>query len=164
MTKIGLLSDTHNYLSDDILNFLKDSDEIWHAGDIGNFSIIDKLQTITPVVRAVYGNIDGQDLRKSYPKLLNFKCENVSVTMTHIGGYPNHYPLEIYKILLDTKPDLFICGHSHILKIIYDKKLNMLHINPGAAGLEGFHIMRTAIHFVIDENDISQLRIWEKKR
>ncbi len=159
MTRIGLLSDTHGYLPEGLIQFFKDCDEIWHAGDIGNLMVIKKLEKLAPLVRFVYGNIDGYEIRTLTAERLNFKCENISVFMLHIGGYPGRYPMELKNILLKNKPQLFICGHSHILKVIYDKELNLLHINPGAAGKEGFHVFQTAVRFVIEKSDIKDLQI-----
>ena len=147
-------------MDDRILDYLSSCDEIWHAGDIGTSRILDQLAKIKPV-RAVYGNVDGQDLRKAIPKDLKFQCEDVKVWITHIGGYPNRYDKDVVKRLKATPPDLFICGHSHILKVIYDKKLKLLHINPGAAGKYGFHKVRTLIRFTIDKSDIKDLEVVE---
>lgn len=160
MKKIGLLSDTHCHLDEKILNFFSDSDEIWHAGDIGNIETADKLAAFKPL-RAVYGNIDDHKIRLQYPLHLKFTCEKVPVWITHIGGYPGKYPTPIKNELVINRPKLFICGHSHILKVIYDKQFQLLHINPGAAGISGFHRVRTAVRFVIDGNDIKQLEILE---
>jgi len=161
--KIGLLSDTHGYVDTKIINFFKDVDEIWHAGDIGDISVYDQLKNYKPV-RAVYGNIDNHKLRIELPEFQIFSIENVKVVLTHIGGYPSRYPKEIRQLLLREKPKLFICGHSHILKVIFDKRLNLLHINPGAAGKYGFHPVRTAVRFTIDNDVIKDLEIWETKR
>ena len=147
-------------MDDRILDYLSSCDEIWHAGDIGTSRILDQLAKIKPV-RAVYGNVDGQDLRKAIPKDLKFQCEDVKVWITHIGGYPNRYDKDVVKRLKATPPDLFICGHSHILKVIYDKKLKLLHINPGAAGKYGLHKVRTLIRFTIDKSDIKDLEVVE---
>lgn len=163
MKKIGLLSDTHAYLDKKILDFFKDCDEIWHAGDIGNIETADEISKFKPL-RAVYGNIDGQDLRIVYPKIQLFDCENVKVLMTHIGGYPGKYYKDIKDTILKIKPDLFISGHSHILKVIYDDKNNLLHINPGAAGKSGLHQLQTAVRFRIDGKDIKDLEVFEKAR
>ncbi len=163
MTKIGLLSDTHNYLNPRIIEFFKNCDEIWHAGDIGNISIADELAKLKPL-KAVYGNIDGQDVRMVYSKELRFICEDVDVWITHIGGYPGKYNSEIKNRIITNPPKLFICGHSHILKVIYDKKLKLLHINPGAAGKYGLHNVITAIRFVIDRERIKDLEIIELEK
>ena len=160
MTRIGLISDTHSYLDPKVCKYFKECDEIWHAGDIGNAEVTDQLETFKPL-RAVYGNIDGGILRKAFPQDLFFKCEEVPVFMTHIGGYPNRYAKGIIEKLKELKPKIFICGHSHILKVMYDKKYNLLHINPGAAGKSGFHKVKTVIRFTIDGKDIKDLEVVE---
>ena len=162
MTKIGLLSDTHSYLDEKIFKYFDKCDEIWHAGDIGNIQLADKLSGFKPF-RAVYGNIDGQDVRITYPKHLRFKCENVDVWITHIGGYPNNYSKEVKPEIFKNPPKLFISGHSHILKVMYDKKLDLLHINPGAAGKSGFQQVRTFVRFTIDDKNIKDLEVIELK-
>ena len=133
MIKIGLISDTHSYLDDAVFKYFDDTDEIWHAGDFGNLELADKLAAFKPL-KGVYGNIDGTDIRAVYPEHLKFKCEDVKVWMTHIGGYPDRYSNNVKPEIYTKPPDLFITGHSHILKVIFDKKINCLHINPGAAG------------------------------
>lgn len=163
MLKIGLLSDTHSFIDDKILDFFKDTDEIWHAGDIGSLDVLEKLQALKPV-RAVYGNIDGSEFRQNLKAALMFRVEQVKVFMTHIGGYPKKYAKGIKQILSEEKPKLFIAGHSHILKVMYDKNLELLYINPGAAGKSGFHKIRTAVRFVIDKDKIKDLEILELKR
>ena len=163
MIRIGLLSDTHSYLDDRILSYCGDCDEIWHAGDIGNEETAQKLLQVKPLI-AVHGNIDGMALRNLYPQRLRFDCEDVNVLMVHIGGYPGHYSPEIRKEININPPKLFISGHSHILKVIYDPKYQMLHINPGAAGIQGFHQVRTLIRFTIDKKDIKDLQIIELGR
>lgn len=160
MPKILLLSDTHNYLDKRIEKYAASCDEIWHAGDVGTISICDELKKLKPL-RAVYGNIDGQDVRKEYPKNLIFNCDEVKIYITHIGGYPNRYNLDAKKIILEHKPQLFICGHSHILKVMYDKALNLLHINPGACGIHGFHQMKTMVRFEITGKEIKNLEVIE---
>lgn len=160
MLRIGLLSDTHGYLDDRILAYLSECDEIWHAGDIGNIEIAQKLSVLKPL-RAVSGNIDGTDLRQEYPLHLRFVCEEVDVLMIHIGGYPGHYSSETRKEINSSIPKLFISGHSHILKVIYDNKYKLLHINPGAAGIQGFHQIRTLIRFSIDKDIIKDLEVIE---
>jgi putative phosphoesterase len=160
MQRIALLSDTHNYLDPKIFKYLESCDQIWHAGDIGTISITDELAKIKPVI-AVHGNIDGQDVRKVHPKDQLFHCEDVSVFMTHIGGYPNRYNPYSLNIIKQQKPNLFICGHSHILKVMWDKQHNLLHINPGAAGIHGFHKVKTLVRFTIDKSDIKDLEIIE---
>lgn len=158
--KVGLLSDTHGYWDDKYAEYFKDCDEIWHAGDIGSDTLAAQLATLKPL-RAVFGNIDGQGLRIQYPKVGHFQVEDVHVMMTHIGGYPGRYNPEIRKELYDTRPDLFIAGHSHILKVVFDKNLDCLHMNPGAAGKSGFHQVRTLLRFVIDGKTIKDLEVIE---
>jgi uncharacterized protein len=160
MRRIGLLSDTHGYLDDRIIVYLNECDEIWHAGDIGNIDTAQKLSGVKPL-RAVSGNIDGTDLRQKYSLQLRFVCEEVDVLMIHIGGYPGHYSPEASKEIKSFAPKLFISGHSHILKVIYDKKYQLLHINPGAAGIQGFHQIRTLIRFTIDKDIIKDLEVIE---
>ncbi len=160
MRRIGLLSDTHGYFDDRLIHHFKDCDEIWHAGDIGNMDTLQKITSMKPVV-AVYGNIDGQDIRVEYPKHQRFFCERVDVWITHIGGYPNKYDVSVREEIRMNPPDLFITGHSHILKVMYDKKHHLLHINPGAAGKYGFHKVRTAIRFSIDNEKITDLEVIE---
>ncbi|MGZ4049371.1 MAG: metallophosphoesterase family protein [Bacteroidia bacterium] len=168
MTKIGLISDTHNFLDPSVLEHFKNCDEIWHAGDFGTIEIAEQLKRCqvtqsvqAPVLRGVYGNIDGYDIRSVYPEQLVFMCEDVKVMMRHIGGYPPRYNPETKKELLIYRPQLFISGHSHILKIIYDEKLNCLHINPGAAGKQGWHKVRTIIRFTINGKDIKDCEVIE---
>ncbi len=163
MKKIGLLSDTHGIIDKSILDFFKKCDEIWHAGDIGNIESADLISKFKPL-KGVYGNIDGQDVRIAYPKIQSFNCEEIKVLMTHIGGYPGKYEKEIKKLIVELKPDLFISGHSHILKVIYDSKNELLHINPGAAGKSGLHKLQTAVRFFIDRKEIKDLEIYEKPR
>jgi uncharacterized protein len=163
MKRIGLLSDTHGDLPAKLLAFFENVDEVWHAGDIGNAETADLLAAFKPL-KAVYGNIDGQDVRVTWPQHLRFLCEGVDVWMTHIGGYPGNYDRSVKPEIFRNPPKLFICGHSHILRIIYDKKLDLLHINPGAAGRKGFHKVQTALRFVIDNKDIRDMEIWEFTR
>ncbi len=158
MKKILVLSDTHGYIDDRILHYAKNSDEVWHAGDIGNFSVINQLSSISKI-KAVYGNIDDQNIRGIYPEKNIFICEGLKVYITHIGGYPGSYNKKIKNELIDLNPDIFICGHSHILKIINDKKNNILHLNPGAAGNIGFHSLRTMIRFEISKTKINNLEV-----
>lgn len=160
MTRIGLLSDTHNYFDPHFIELFKDVDEIWHAGDIGDIKVLDELRKIKPV-RAVYGNIDNSIIRAELKEHLRFKLEGVDVWITHIGGYPNKYSPLIKKELFSNPPKLLICGHSHILKVIYDKKLDLLFINPGAAGRSGFHKVRTLIRFKLNNGNIKDLEIVE---
>lgn len=160
MKTIGLLSDTHGYLDPRIFSYFDSCDEIWHAGDIGSITLVDQLMAFKPL-RAVHGNIDGYDIRQVCPMFLRFRCEEVNVLITHIGGYPDHYSPEGKALLTIEKPDLFVCGHSHILKVQYDKKLNMLTMNPGAAGRYGFHKIQTLLRFVIDKEKIRDLEVIE---
>ena len=160
MKSIALLSDTHNYLDERIFPYLEQCDEIWHAGDIGNLDIIDHLKKFAKT-RAVYGNIDNDTIRKELNKILMFKCEEVKVLMTHIGGYPKKYRPDIKDEIKKYKPDIYICGHSHILKIMYDQEYNLLHINPGAAGREGFHKVRTIVLLEIQGKQIKNLQVVE---
>ncbi|WP_298782409.1 metallophosphoesterase family protein [uncultured Polaribacter sp.] len=160
MKKILLLSDTHSYIDDQILKFVKQADEIWHAGDIGDLKVTDTIKKIKPL-RAVYGNIDNSDARLEFPLDEKFKVENVTVWMTHIGGYPNKYNQRIREEIKVNPPKIFIAGHSHILKVQYDKKLNLLHLNPGAAGNHGFHKTRTMLRFCLDNGNIKDLEIIE---
>ncbi|NOR27010.1 MAG: YfcE family phosphodiesterase [Lutibacter sp.] len=160
MKKILLLSDTHSYIDEQILKFVKQADEVWHVGDIGNLEVIDRIKKLKPV-RAVYGNIDNALIRSEYPLDNKFTIEKVTVWMTHIGGYPNRYDQRIKEEIKKNSPQLFISGHSHILKVMFDKKLNILHMNPGAAGKHGFHNVRTMIRFEIHEDKISKLEVIE---
>ena len=163
MKKIGLISDTHSLFDQKLRNFLADVDEIWHAGDIGDIATADQIAAFKPL-RAVCGNIDNQTVRISYHPSMLFECEDVLVMMTHIGGYPDHYPQAIREAIEKYRPTLFICGHSHILKVIYDKKYDLLHINPGAAGCNGFHKVRTAVRFIIEGDNIRDLEVGEWSR
>ena len=163
MQRIGLLSDTHGFIHPRLFSFFENVDEIWHAGDFGNIEVADRLADFKPL-KGVYGNIDGQDVRVVYPLHQRFKCEDVDVWMTHIGGYPGRYEKYVMPEIFRHPPDLFISGHSHILKVIYDKKLNFLHMNPGAAGYKGFHKVCTALRFVVDGKDMRALEIWEMER
>ena len=160
MKKIGALSDTHGQIDEKTLHFLKETDEVWHAGDIGNPAVITKLENLAPV-RAVYGNIDGQQIRSKWPLIQSFKCEGLQVTITHIGGKPGRYDRSILGHIQNTQPDVFVCGHSHILKIQHDPKHDMLFINPGAAGKTGFHQVRTAVRFNLDKGKISNMEVHE---
>lgn len=162
MKRIGLLSDTHSWWDERYKKYFDQCDEIWHAGDIGSMELAEKFEAFKPF-RAVYGNIDGQDLRSAYPEFLRFEMEGVDVLMTHIGGYPGKYVPKVKTIMDIRPPKLFISGHSHILKVMYDRKYNCLHINPGAAGNYGFHTVRTLICFTIDGKDIKDLEVVELK-
>ena len=163
MTRIGLLSDTHGYLNPKMLEFFNKCDEVWHAGDIGTVQLADELLAFKPI-RAVVGNIDNYHLRRMFPVNQRFKCEEVDVWITHIGGYPARYDKRINDEIRLNPPKLFISGHSHILKVMPDKKLKLLHINPGAAGNNGFHHFVTAVRFVIDGSEIRDLEVLEIKR
>jgi len=163
MIRIGLLSDTHATLSSRIFKFFKDVDEIWHAGDIGNVETADQLSAFKPF-RAVYGNIDDHIVRRMFPVDQRFYCEEVDVLMTHIGGYPGKYEARIRNQFQIKSPQLFICGHSHILKVIFDPKYHLLHINPGASGNRGIHQVCTAVRFVIDGKNIRDLEVLEFER
>lgn len=160
MKRIGLLSDTHSYWDPKYEKYFSGCDEIWHAGDIGSNEVADRLAAIAPL-RAVYGNIDGGDLRLRFTEKYRFSCEGVDVLMKHIGGYPGHYDASVRGMLFAKPPKLFISGHSHILKVMYDKTLDCLHINPGAAGMSGFHKVRTLVRFVIDGSEIRDLEVIE---
>lgn len=160
MTKILLLSDTHNFLDQKIFKYADAVDEIWHAGDIGTITVCDELKKIKPL-RAVFGNIDGNDVRVEYPEDLIFDCEGVKVLITHIGGYPDRYNQRAKKLIEEHRPKLFICGHSHILKVMYDKKYDLLHMNPGACGIHGFHLVKTLLEFTISNDKISDLKVIE---
>lgn len=158
--KIGLISDTHAYWDERYATYFTDCDEIWHAGDLGSMAIADQLADIKPL-RAVYGNCDGHLERLRFPRFLFFECEGVSVLLTHIGGYPGRYAPEIINQLNEFHPQLFICGHSHITKVKFDAKRKMLHINPGAAGKQGFHAVRTLARFELKEGKILNLEVVE---
>lgn len=163
MIRISLLSDTHSYIDEQLLQFCKDSDQIWHAGDIGDLKVIDRLSSIAPV-KAVYGNIDGTAVRSAFAEHERFKAEEVDVWITHIGGYPGRYSPQVKPEIYQNPPKLFICGHSHILKVINDKKLGLLHMNPGAIGKSGFHQVRTMLRFKIEADRIFDLEVVELKR
>ncbi len=160
MTTIGLISDTHSYLDEQIFKHFDHCDEIWHGGDFGNLELAERLSVFKPM-RAVYGNIDEAKIREIHPENLFFSCEEVKVLMTHIGGYPPKYNSRVIPLLKQYKPQLFISGHSHILKVIYDENLQCLHMNPGAAGNQGWHKVRTLITFVIDGKDMKDCKVIE---
>lgn len=153
MTRIGLISDTHSFLDEAVFRHFDQCDEVWHGGDFGTVEIADKLKSFKPL-KGVFGNIDGYAIRSIYPQKLNWTCEEVIIYMTHIGGYPSRYAPGIRQELINSKARLFISGHSHILKVIYDDKINCLHMNPGAAGKQGWHKVRTLLRFSIDGADI----------
>ncbi|MEI6817717.1 MAG: metallophosphoesterase family protein [Bacteroidota bacterium] len=161
MKRLGLLSDTHGFLDARLLEHFEECDEIWHAGDFGSIEVSNELERFKPL-RGVYGNIDGAELRKIHPLHQRFRMEGFNVWMTHIGGYPPAYNPEMRPLLRNDPPDIFICGHSHILRILRDDKLrNMLYINPGAAGREGFHKVKTAIRFTLDDGKIKDMEVIE---
>jgi putative phosphoesterase len=160
MKKILLLSDTHSHIDDVILKYVNQADEVWHAGDIGSLVVTDTLKNSKPL-HAVYGNIDDDKARMEFPLHNRFMCEGVDVWITHIGGYPGKYNQAIREELRANPPKLFICGHSHILKVQFDKSLNLLHMNPGAAGISGFHQIRTMLRFEIDGDKIQKLEVVE---
>ncbi len=160
MIRIGLLSDTHSFIDDNILSYFEECDEIWHAGDVGDFRVIEKLESFKPL-RCVYGNIDDAKMRRTFPLDLRFEIEGLDVFITHIGGYPERYNKRVGDIFRKDAPDLFICGHSHILKVMFDKKYNFLHINPGACGHHGFHKFRTMARFNVENGKIKDLQVIE---
>lgn len=160
MKKILLLSDTHSYLDEKILKYVRLADEVWHAGDIGDLTVTDTLQSLKPL-RGVYGNIDDDKARMEFPLHNRFLCEDVAVWITHIGGYPGKYNQDIRSEIETNPPKIFICGHSHILKVQFDKKLGLLHMNPGACGKHGFHQVRTMLRFEIEGDKIQNLEIIE---
>lgn len=160
MKNILLISDTHSHLDEALIKHINVADEVWHAGDIGNVKLTDAIKKIKPL-KAVYGNIDDHELRKEFPKNLIFNCEDVKVFITHICGQPTNYLKEVKDILIAEKPKLFICGHSHILKVMYQKQYDVLHMNPGACGVNGFHQFKTVLRFVIDKDQIKDLAIIE---
>ncbi|MBA3663324.1 MAG: metallophosphoesterase family protein [Bacteroidetes bacterium] len=160
MKKILLISDTHSYLEPKLLKYVEQADEVWHGGDIGAMSSMDPLLKLKPF-KAVYGNIDGQDVRSTYPENLFFTCEDLKVLITHIGGYPGKYPARVQNLITEHKPGLFICGHSHILKVMFDSRNNLLHINPGACGVHGFHKVKTVVRFEVDKKEIKNLAVIE---
>ena len=163
MKKIGLISDTHGCFDEKLRNFLAETDEIWHAGDIGTIELSDQIAAFKPL-NAVRGNADGGPLRIVWPEFSLFECEEVRVLITHIGGYPGHYDKRAWGHIITDHPDLFIAGHSHILRVQFDKKNNLLYLNPGAAGSYGFHRVRTALRFEIDGKDIRNLEVGEWPR
>ena len=161
MTRIGLLSDTHGHFDDRMAHHLRDCDEIWHAGDFGDATVIDALRGLAPRFRGVYGNIDGTDVRRSQPLVQDFVVEGLRVLITHIGGYPGHYAPAARPLLAAARPGLFVTGHSHILRVMPDPKLGLLHLNPGAAGRHGFHQVRTLLRFGVAAGKVVELRAVE---
>lgn len=163
MKKILLLSDTHGFIDDQILKFVKQADEVWHAGDIGDLSVTDEIKKYKPL-RAVYGNIDNAEIRSEFPLHNRFLIDDVDVWITHIGGYPNKYDFRVKNMITENPSDLFICGHSHILRVMYDKKLKLLHLNPGAAGKHGFHQIRTMLRFEINNKKLENVEVIELEK
>ncbi len=163
MVRIGIISDTHGTFDTPLREFLRDVDEIWHAGDIGSMELADEISAFKPV-RAVSGNIDGGMTKRVYPDFLSFRCEEVGVLMTHIGGYPRHYDPRAVQRIQALRPKLFIAGHSHILKVQYDPVYDLLAVNPGAAGCYGLHRLRTAIRFEIEGAEMRNMEVWELAR
>ena len=160
MKRIGIISDTHGFLDEAVFHHFRDCDEIWHAGDFGSDALAEELRQFKPL-RGVYGNIDGQDIRAVYPELLQWHCEDIKVMMLHIGGYPPKYNSHSKPLIISEKPQLFISGHSHILKIMFDDTLQCLHINPGAAGKQGWHKVRTLVKLTIDGKDMKNCQVIE---
>lgn len=163
MKRIGLISDTHNYLDDGVFKHFEKCDEIWHGGDFGTIELAEQLERFRPL-KGVFGNIDGNDIRSQFPEVQKFTCEAVDVLMIHIGGYPGKYSPLARTEITSFQPQLFISGHSHILKVMYDDKFKCLHINPGAAGKQGWHKVRTLVRFVIDESNIRDCEVIELGR
>lgn len=161
MTKIGLLSDTHAWWDDRYAHYFSECDEVWHAGDIGSAEVADRFEQLPVTFRAVHGNIDGYDIRLRYPEMLRFTVDGVDVLLKHIGGYPGKYDPSVRAILMERPPRLFVCGHSHILKVKFDRALDMLHINPGAAGVYGIQAVRTLVRFTLAEGAVSDLEVIE---
>jgi putative phosphoesterase len=160
MTRVGLISDTHGFLDDAVFAHFKDCDEVWHAGDFGSLKLVKSLRDFKPLI-GVYGNIDGAEIRAEFPEVVNFECERVKVIMKHIGGYPGRYAPSVKQELLEQRPQLFISGHSHILKIIFDEKIHCLHMNPGAAGKQGWHKVRTLIRFEVNGDKMQNCEVIE---
>ena len=158
--KIGLISDTHGYFDESVFTHFENCDEIWHVGDFGSMEVIERLEAFKPL-RGVYGNIDDKDIRLKFPEHLRFQCEQVDVWMTHIGGYPGRYAAGVKPEIVNNPPKLFISGHSHILKVQYDPKLQLLHLNPGAAGKQGWHKVKTIMRFEINADKIENLEVIE---
>jgi len=158
--QIALISDNHSYDGADVREYLRDCDQIWHAGDIGSLASLDEISKIAPII-GVFGNIDDTDVRIKYPLNQEWECEGLKIFMTHIGGYPGRYKSRVAKLLKEIMPDIYICGHSHICKVVKDKKLDILHMNPGSYGHHGFHKMRTILKFKIEAGNLSDLKVVE---
>ncbi len=163
MKKICIISDSHNYIDNNIINYIKKCDEVWHAGDIGKLNVCKSIQKHT-LLRAVYGNIDNYKIRMEYPEFDCFQCEGFKILLTHIGGYPSKYTKKAIELIKKYNPDIFICGHSHILKVLKDEKFKLIHINPGAIGKHGFHQVRTMIMLEIERKKILNMNVVEFKR
>ena len=165
MTRIGLLSDTHGHMDQPILDALSDCEEVWHAGDVGDITVLRRLQSLGKSIKVVFGNIDGQSVRLEAPAMDVWTIENMKILMTHIGGYPGHYNPQMKQLISAHQPDIVVCGHSHILRVIYDKQLHHLHLNPGACGKEGFHKTRTLLRFTIDKDKVKDMEVveWDRK-
>ncbi len=164
MKSITLISDTHSHMDSAILEHCENRDEIWHGGDLGDLKVLNALKEKCDIVRGVYGNIDDKDVRAEWPLNEIFECEGIKVLITHIGGYPGRYTGRVYSLLKKEKPNLYICGHSHICKVVPDRELDLLHMNPGACGHAGFHAIRTILKFDIDEGEIKNLHVVELGR
>lgn len=160
MKKILLISDTHGFLDSKLHKYIQEADEVWHGGDIGDLSVCDAIENLKPL-KAVWGNIDGTNARNRFEEDLIFTCEDLKVYITHIGGYPGKYNSRALQRIKKEKPDIFICGHSHILKVMFDKSLNLLHLNPGSCGNNGFHTIKTALKFEIEKKEIKNLNVLE---
>ena len=160
MKRIALLSDTHGYWDERYAKYIAECDEVWHAGDIGSVEVAEQLAALRPL-RAVYGNVDGADLRRVFTSSLVWQCEQARIFMTHIGGYPGRYAPRVRDALLALRPNLFISGHSHILKVLHDDTIPLLHINPGAAGLQGWQTVRTMVRFTVDGANFKDLEVIE---
>jgi hypothetical protein len=163
LVQIGILSDTHGYFNPALFTFFKHCDELWHAGDWGDIETVKLLQQFKPL-KGVWGNIDGREVRLEFPEVNKFKVEDLNVTMIHIGGYPGNYSPQFRKILQQEKPDMMVCGHSHILKVMRDAKNNLMHFNPGAAGNKGFHQVCTALRLKIEGKRMYEMEVWEHNR
>lgn len=163
MTRVGILSDTHGDFNPALFTFFEHCDEIWHAGDWGDWKTVDTVMKFKPV-KSVYGNIDGTEIRRTFPEINNFLVEDLKVCILHIGGYPGKYSVKFLQILKNDKPDIMVCGHSHILKVMRDSKNSLMHFNPGASGNKGFHKVCTALRLKIEGKRMFDLEVWEQKR
>lgn len=163
MLKIGILSDTHGYVPPQLYDFFKNCDELWHAGDWGDIETYEKLKSFKPL-RTVWGNIDNKDLRLEMPEHLLFRAEDLNVLMIHIGGYPGKYSHRCLDLIKSNRPDIMVCGHSHILKVMRDKTYGLMHFNPGACGMKGFHAKCTALRFEVEGKNLKNLEVWEMPR